>query len=244
MKNEAEKRYKELFPTDAEKAKAFDKIAEKYYFSNFGSTSKADLDLLLFSIYIEQILDNSAENFFSYSDYRLSKLLGITQSRISNLKVKKELIYPYEDFNWKKSLAAISKNAVYEDNKIKLFIPDKNLFLEIKNAVEESGGFIEVQLTSNLLQVRLPYFIDLLLSLEDKENSDNIREKMISKVKTITRGKDKDYEIMEKKSFGMILKDEAPNMVIDLISSMVPMLGESVGALAKTIFNIIKESRK
>ena len=85
--------YEKLFQTfegneDIEgKAQAFDKLAEKYYYCNFGSTSKADLDVLMFSIYIERILDKSQKDFNSYSDYTLSKNLGITQSKISNLKV-------------------------------------------------------------------------------------------------------------------------------------------------------------
>ena len=38
--------YQELF-TQEEKAKAFDKIAEKYYMCNFGSASKSDIDLMI-----------------------------------------------------------------------------------------------------------------------------------------------------------------------------------------------------
>lgn len=90
----AKARYEELFPSNDIKAEAFDKIAEKYYYANFGSTSKADLDVLLFSLYIERILKDSQGEFTSYSDYTLSKLLGITQSRISNLKVKKRASIP------------------------------------------------------------------------------------------------------------------------------------------------------
>lgn len=56
VKNLGEEKYKELFDSDA-KEKAFDKIAERYYFSNFGTASKSDMDVLLFSIYLEQILD-------------------------------------------------------------------------------------------------------------------------------------------------------------------------------------------
>ena len=41
----------------------------------------------------------AGEDMNTYSDYTLSKLLGITQNRISSLKVKKELIYPYQGFD-------------------------------------------------------------------------------------------------------------------------------------------------
>ena len=133
----AKSRYKELFSTTESKADAFDQIAEKYYYANFGSTSKTNMDVLLFSIYLERILDNSEDQFASYSDYTLSKLLGITQSQVSNLKVKKELQYPYSAFSWKKSFERIVENYRYEKGKIKLYIPDKNLYLELKNVMRQ-----------------------------------------------------------------------------------------------------------
>ena len=128
----AEETYRHLFPTEAVKAEAFDKIAELFYNCNFGSTTKTDIETLMFSIYIERILkEEGPENFKAYSDYTLSKALCITQARVSNLKVRKELAYPYEAFSWKESFELLSKKATFENGKIKLFIPDKNLFIEI-----------------------------------------------------------------------------------------------------------------
>ena len=66
--------YEQLFSNDAGeedvvgKAKAFDQIEEKYYFGNFGSVEKSDLDVLMFSIYIERILNKSQDNFSTYCD--------------------------------------------------------------------------------------------------------------------------------------------------------------------------------
>ena len=157
-REEIHKKYEEFFPDEKTKARAFDKIAERYYCANFGTMTKSDFETLLFSIYLEQILNKNESDFSQYSDYTLSKLLGVTQSKISSLKVKKELLYPYEKFNWKESFRRISDKAVYENGKIKLFIPDRNLYLELKNAIEARGGFVEVQLTANLLQVPLSYF--------------------------------------------------------------------------------------
>lgn len=55
--------YRHLFPTEAVKAEAFDKIAELFYNCNFGSTSKADIETLMFSIFIERILkEDGPEN--------------------------------------------------------------------------------------------------------------------------------------------------------------------------------------
>ena len=86
---ERNQKFNLLFCNEQEKAKAFDKIAEAYYNRNFGSISKSDFDVLMFSIYIERLLEQNESDMESYSDYELSKQLGITQSKIKNLKVKK-----------------------------------------------------------------------------------------------------------------------------------------------------------
>lgn len=71
--DELKRRYSELFPSDKEKADAFDKIAEQFYFCNFGTMQKSDIETLLFSLYLDRILEMSEEDMQSYSDYILSK---------------------------------------------------------------------------------------------------------------------------------------------------------------------------
>lgn len=119
---EAKEKYDELFATEADKAAAFDEIARRFYFANFATMPKSDFETLLFSIYLEQILNRNEDNYDAYSDYTLSKVLGVPQSRISTLKVRKELQYPYSKFNWKESFKRISQRAIYEDRKIRLYI--------------------------------------------------------------------------------------------------------------------------
>ena len=237
---EAKEKYEELFNNIESKAKAFDKIAEKYYFSNFGSTTKSDFDVLMFSIYIEQILDKEQSNMQAYSDYTLSKQLGITQSKISNLKVKKELAYPYNGFKWQDSFIEISKNAVFEDNKIKIFIPDRNLYLEIKNAIECAGGFIEVQLTANLLQVRLEYFLDLITAIDDEKMRAVHRKEIQKRIKE----QDKDISIIEKAPIGKTLINKTPELIIEIISQCIPVFGGVAKSVAMNLLEIIKQGRE
>ena len=235
-KEDAKKVYEELFSNDSEKAKAFDKIAEKYYYSNFGSTSKADFDVLMFSLYIEQILEKGTEKFSSYSDYTLSKQLGITQSKVSNLKVKKELLYPYDKFDWKKSFLQVSRNAIFEDNKIKVFIPDRNLYIELKNAIETMGGYTEVQLTSNLLQVRLAFFLDLLLAISKEED----REKIRRELRKIVKANDQDEKLYENENVGKALLKKTPEIIIGLIGECIPVFGGAVKVIAENIYDVLK----
>ena len=87
-------------------------------------------------------MDESEEDMNSYSDYKLSKALSITQSKGSNLKVRKELLYHYERFDWRESFKRVVHHARYGMAKSKSPY-QKKIFLEIKNAIEVSGGYYE-----------------------------------------------------------------------------------------------------
>lgn len=230
----AKERYDELFD-DAAKIAAFDKIAEKYYFVNFGATSKTDLDTLMFSLYIEQILDKDQTDISQYSDYTLSKLLGIPQSKVSNLKVKKELLYPYPDFNWREAFSRFADRAIYEQGRIKLCIPDKNVYLEVKNAIETMGGFVEVQLTSNLLQLRPEYFIDLMVEISDVADRKQLRKEL----KEGFRRANADINFVEK-DFAKSLKEQSPEIILPLINIAASILPAPVGGVAKKVFETMK----
>ena len=238
-KEKSKEKYDELFDSDAKKAAAFDKIAEMYYFNNFGSVSKTDLDTLLFSIYIDEILEKDESNLSAYSDYTLSKYLGITQSRISSLKVKKELKYPFQSFDWKQSFKRISENARYEGGKINLFIRDKNVYYEIKNAIEERGGYVDIQLNPTLLSVSPEYFIDLLLCISEEKDRAKIREKLKSELKE----HEIDTEYLEKKSVGEILRQSkvklGTDILCDIIKSCIPFAGPIVAYIMKNVLNEI-----
>ena len=224
----SKEQYQRLFPSEKEKANAFDQIAEQYYMCNFGSISKADFDVLMFSIYLDRILENSEADLNSYSDYKLSKLLGITQSRISSLKVKKELKYPYAGFDWKQSFLRLSENARYENGKIKINIPDKNLYIEIKNFIESDGGFVETQLSPSLLQISPEFYLDLIFEMVDDDEKPQIREAMEYELKKWKI----DPSDFGEKSIGTILKESAIDNTSDLICDLLNLF---VGPLANSI---------
>ena len=235
------KRYEELFPDDSSKAEAFDRLAQKYYLCNFGTTPKADIDLLMFSIYLDRILDNSEEDIKMYSDYTLSKNLGITQNRISSLKEKKQLIYPYSGFVWEKSFLRISENARYENDKIKIQIPDRNLYLEIKNAIEEMGGYIDVQLNPSLLQISPEYFIELLMSISDEDDRKVFRKKLRKK---FNEQKD-DVEYFNSEPTSCVIKRQIKDIGIEaalnIVLSCIP--GGTVAAnILKTVIGAISNN--
>lgn len=211
--------------TPEEKIRCFDEIASHFYESNFGQTSKSDIELLMFKFYIENMIsvNTSKDGTIDYnqcSDYKISKDLGITQQRVRNLKVKKQLVYPI-DYDWKKALAKLTENARYEPNtkKVILNIPDPNLFLEIQNFIEEHGAYIEKQLNSKILQLRAEYYIDLIVLLESEKK----RKEIIKSLKKDFIDQGKDDAVFNEKNIGKSLIEGAVNitMVAANISSFL-----------------------
>ena len=228
-----EKQYNKLFPDAETKAKAFDMIAEEVYFCNFGRMSKSDMETLLFSLYIDRILDSAEADFSAYSDYTLSKYLGITQSKVSNLKVKKELLYPYEKFDWRTSFKRVVEKARYEEGKIVINIPDRNLYLEIKNAVEVSGGYVDVSLNQSLLKVSPDYFIDLMLAVSDENDRETIRANLKKQIKS----KNFDKEYLEKMSFGEYIKKNGKELGIEFL---IEVIGKSIPGIGPIVSGSLK----
>lgn len=162
--------------SDEDKVKAFDRIAECYYFKNFGTVSKAELELLMFSIYLDRVIGTvGIENFNEYSDYNLSKYLGITQNRVSLLKEKKQLKYPQE-YAWQELFKAIAGKARYENEKVKIQIPNKSIYNDIKNQIELLDGYVDVQLNPTLLQIPVDAYLDLVMAVEGEEGKKEIKK--------------------------------------------------------------------
>ena len=169
-------KYESLFKQDDHKAKAeaFDALAQNYYAGNFGSMQKSDIDVLMFSLYIDRILDREEENIEAYSDYTLARQLGITQSRVRNLKYKKQLQYPREGFDWKKSFLRFCKNARFENDKFRINLRDINLYYELVNQVDMMGGYAETTLTRNLLVISPAEFYALCSRIMNENERERI----------------------------------------------------------------------
>lgn len=177
--------YQELFSDESLKAKSFERIAELFYDKNFSSATKSEIELLLFSIYLDAKLDRNkkADNTVNYgdiSDYALGKELGIPQEKVRSLKVRKQARYPVE-FDWKASLFSIKDSIRYDDIKKRIIIPtrDPNLYIEICNYIENHGGYIEVQRSGNVIQIRPEHFFMLAYEDLNDEEQKKCREELI-----------------------------------------------------------------
>lgn len=207
------KRYNEIFDSDEKKATAFDRIAMNYYMGNFGSMQKSDIDVLMFSLMLDEILKQSESDINTYSDYTLAKQLGITQSRVSNLKQKKQLQYPYEDFDWRRSFERCCSNARLDSGKIRINLRDINLYYELKNQVEEMGGYAEASLTKNLLIITPEEFYKLAEQLMPEDEINALRKKIRTKFSD-----NEDFiNKLEKEPFAKALKNQFGTQLIDIL---------------------------
>ena len=238
--DEKQNRYNELFCNTEDVVNAFQLIAREFYWGNFGRLSKSDMETLMFHIYMEQLLKVKGDsNFNEYSDYRIAKDLGISQSKVSSLKLKKQLQYPHS-FDWRASLARISNRCRYEAGKIKLQIPDINLYYEIKNAVEENGGFVDVSLTPKLLQISPEYFLDLLEAICEDESRKQLKKKLRENLRKTV----KDKEYLESEPIGrQLLSCGKATAVLAVRTAAEAAIGSVIAegsSLAIIIGNVLK----
>lgn len=156
-----------------EKAAIFDEIMDKYLTNGFHSMTKGEWDTYLFHVLFQYL---SVHDKGNTSDYRLSKMLGITQSRIRNLKIREGLVYRATDYenNWKTFFSGYIENALYDkySGVIKMNIPDVNVLSEVRNFMEENGWYDEYQLNPKLFQCNLGIFLQLCEKIEPAELSD------------------------------------------------------------------------
>lgn len=161
-----------------QKAGMFDKIAENYYKCNFGTFNKSQMDLLMFSLFLD-VLENNKER---YDDYTLSKQLGIMQPNVRQLRKKRQLIYKQND-KWYETFLEYNKNVEFDkSDRIVINIRDPNVYLELEHAIEEIGGYVEIQLNPKLLKIPPGYYIELLIRIHQLENGCD--EKAIKSLKS------------------------------------------------------------
>lgn len=200
--------------SEKEKIDLFDEISSHFYNANFGQLSKNDMELMMFNIYIKKLISDNLNSdgtidYRSCSDYKISKDLGITQQKVRNLKVRNQLINPIS-FDWKATFAKLTENARYDRNtgKIVINIPDPNLFIEIQNFIENQGAYIEKQLNSKILQLRIEYYIDLVVALEP----DLSRKKIVKELKKILKDEGKEDTLFDENNIGKSLMDATLNI--------------------------------
>lgn len=218
--------------TDFEKIQLFDKISALYFERNFGSTSKSDLETLLFSEYIEHCIREKEP----FDDYTLSKQLGITQSRVRALKERKELKYPHEGFDWRQAFAEAVQYAKYDSNDhyVKVIIEDINVLTEVRHFIENKGWYDECSLNRKLLRIPLDCFAEICLDGDEIEKcfTDDTLENVtkIADSDSAVKAFVKDFSKDGFKKFLMTASKELAGTVIGLLP---------FGGVAKVAFDAL-----
>lgn len=218
--------------TDIEQKELAEKISEAYFRQNFGSMSKADFELLLFSEYLSHCM-NAKEKV---DDYTLSKSLGITQTRVRALKERKELKYPDHSFEWRDDFVESVKNAKYDknDHYVKMIIQDVRVMNEVRHFIEEKGWYDECSLNKKLLRIPLACFTDICI--DDSSIHELFTSEAKKKVKSISKS---DSEIEKfltdftKEGFKTFLMRAGKEAILSVISFL------PFGGVAKEAFNFI-----
>ncbi len=234
--------YKELFPDDKSKAEAFDKIASMFYTQNFGTATKAEIELMMFSLYMDTVIEShNKDDVLDYnacSDYKISQILGIPQEKVRSLKVKKQARYPRK-FDWRKSLESIKDQVVYDKNKNKLIIPlrDPNLYNEIRNFIEENGGYIEIQRGNNCIQIRPEYFFVLLYESAGNESE---KKKIRAHFNRELKRKDKKNKSISIETDKELIATaiSVGSAIIGILQAMPEILNGPLGQVFKAVFNL------
>lgn len=142
------------------------------------------------------------------TDYAISKELGISQQRVRNLKVKHNLVYKNpESLDWKAEFSALIKNATLDGNVIIINVRDPNLFIELKNHVEEQGSYVDIQLNKSIFKIKAEQFLELALSFESEDKKKKIIASLMKKFKNDEKSASKVTELHPFKKAMESIKD-------------------------------------
>ena len=235
--------------TDKEKIRLTDWMNQNYFDNqNFGSVSKADFELFLFSLYVDHLIDNKE----IFDDYTVGKQLGITISRVRSLKERKELKYHREDYCWVAYFIACIENARYDETAhlVKVNIPDVNVIKDVRYFLEQNGWYDEYQLNPKLFQCRADIFIEMCNRLPDKDGKvenyvikDEAKEKLKEIASSTTSDKEKSSIA---KIIGGATKEGIKELALTASKEVLSAALSAIpfGGIAKTAINFVIEAVK
>ncbi|MBO5516878.1 MAG: hypothetical protein J6A42_02170 [Firmicutes bacterium] len=137
------------------------------YTNRFGSFSKADFEVLLFTIYLDSVEK-------PIRDYEVSVELGITESKARALRIKSQLLYPKNlDDQWKIELAEALRNGYYDTQAkvITITLEDPSVRNKIKYEVEKQLGTVNISLNNKQLILPVSSFL-LIATITETDPKD------------------------------------------------------------------------
>lgn len=146
------------------KADAYDFVLDNYEKSGFGTLSKSELDLIFFTAIYKNTKNDER------SDYKLSRRLQITQTRVRNMKEKASVKYLKMDKDVAIDLFMSKiRNGHFHDRYIDIPLYDIAVKNVIESILEENNMMLHTQLNPKIFRLALEDIVDLLIILETEK---------------------------------------------------------------------------
>ena len=173
----------------------------------FGSFSKADYEVLMFTIYLDSLCGE-------VRDYDISIDLGITESKVRNLRVKSQLMYPRE-IDLVVELSNALKGGRYdkETGTITTHIENPSVMNYLKSQIEKNYGVVGRTLNSKQMVLAVEDY--LLLAALAEEN----KEETLDELNRLYKLEAAEKEKVEKIAFQKRFLKSIPNMMQFLIAA-------------------------
>lgn len=140
---------------------------EHYLSGSFGSMSKSETEILIFHLL--------SKHFEISSNYEISNLLKMSETKVKNLTLNAHLRYPRQsgDEIVRETLVDIAKkfSAIYDEQngEVKIHIQSSVQKREMINAINKLGSFADYGLNNEILKIRINTLFSLFEKFLDKE---------------------------------------------------------------------------
>ena len=140
---------------------------EHYLSGSFGSMSKSETEILIFHLL--------SKHFENSSNYEISNLLKISETKVKNLTLNAHLRYPRQsgDEIVRETLVDIAKkfSTIYDEQngEVKIHIQSSVQKREMINAINKLGSFADYGLNNEILKIRINTLFSLFEKFLDKE---------------------------------------------------------------------------
>ena len=141
----------------------------------FGAMNKNNYEVAIFNL----LLNN---DFKGMSDFTISTILRIPESKVKRLRYEAELVYPKKDEDLKEELYILLKDGSFKltQDRIQFSIPNKMLRSFLNDLLLQKNSFSDSSFNSNIVSIT-PHALKTLL--DSLPPSDEERESFIESVK-------------------------------------------------------------
>ena len=223
----------------------FEEISRMFYNRNFGTKTKVGIELVMFKYYFEAAKDYATKdgelNENLISDYKIGCDLGISPTKVRNLRLKVELQLSDDDYDWQSELLKVlSKSQNLEKSKdneyIQITIRSQKLFYAVEDWIEDNGKTLDITLNTKQLKVPKKSFYKLLNEIKLVEGTESEALKKLER-----KFKIQDY----KDSFidGTLKGLEAGSSATEIIEciSGTKVISNAVSSAFKNILNLFQD---